>query len=487
MDQGQEKEQSSPVARSNCTLELLPTEVLVAILSSARSTVDLHALIHASPRLYQVFVSAKREVLLSIVATDLGQGLRDAVAVLLIAPTKLDYREPTYFEECERIIHRYEDLPRGYRQLTSASGLTIDTVIALSHLNRTVQFFVDDYAESRFPELHAIHPGAANPLTTTERRRLAKALLRHQLLARFEGGSHPQIRYLGPGQPLPPKTVMMHRFLALFPAWETEQLAQAHGYLNEPIWRAFPRPWSLGYVTEPGQPRDPSRDRRRNAAIYDLDMLRRALLAERERERTQPSPLYPKPTPSPPGQAKRLLARFRFLDTGPLPVMDGASYRVQRELWDLRDELYRKEEGLPRLVAGNHGGGDVEDEAAPPFGWVDAHGGLDCRRWGDQVWREAWGGGEDETTRHQRGWARMNMDRWRWLGFVFWDRARVELLTTPTPTVPADGLGWLAAAAYGTGWLAAAPPADEELRERYDRGRSPPRRLPRRRGNAATG
>lgn len=475
----QEQLQSSSFSIPKNNLDLLPTEVLVAILSAARSTTDLYALVHSSPRLYQIFVAAKREVLLSIVARNLGYGLRDAVAVVLITPTKLQYQEPTYLEECERIIHHYEALPHSHGQRTLLSRLSMDTIIVISRLDRTVQFLVDEFARSRLPELYKSHPDAGKPLTTTERRRLAQAFLRHQILARIEPGNRP--RSLSIGEDVPRETALMHRFLTLFRPWEIEQLSQAHSFLHNLVARAFPRQSPTAHTLEPwNEPRTP-RDRQRDAAIYDLDMLRNALT-------TGPTPDCGR-LPRSGGSRQTvpvLSTRFRFLRAGPLPMPDDASRRVPRECRALRGVLYRREDTLPRLVAVTAGGGNGDngddDHGAPPpppFGWVDAHGGLDCQRWGHQVRREAPGDGEDHSTGWQRGWVRENVDRWRWLGFVFWDRVRVELLTAPTPA------GWLTAA-NETGWLVAAPPSDEELRERYERGRSPRRARPSRRAKSNT-
>ncbi|KAH6650776.1 hypothetical protein F5144DRAFT_608656 [Chaetomium tenue] len=487
-ESGKKQEQSSPFPLSNYTLELLPTEVLVAILSAVRSTADLHALIHASPRLYQVFMAAKREVLLSIVATDLGNGLRDAIAALRITPSKLETRETASLEDCERIIRRYEALPHHLGQLTSASELAMDTVIALSQLNRTVQFFVDEFAESRLPELRKIHPDAANPLTPTERRRLSQALLRHQALAHLEHGNRP--RQTLDGAPLAEETAMTHRFLHLFRPWAAEQLAEAHGLVTELVSCAFPHHLTTALrLMHPERPKT-ARERRRDAALYDLAALRAELVAERARAvpvADDPSPWrrrVVRPEPTTTGRVSSPSPRFPCLAAGPLPAWDPASYRVRREGRGLRDALYQREDRLPPLVPAAADDGD-EDDAAPPFAWVDAHGGLDCQRWGGQVRREARGDGEDDTTGHQRIWVRENVNRWRWLGFVFWDRARVELLKM-TPRTPAGEEGWLTAP-YETGWLAAAPPADEELRERYERSRPPQRMRSSRRANATRG
>jgi hypothetical protein len=322
-----EREQASALSPPECTIESLPSEVLVAILSAARSTIDLDALIRASPRLYHVFVSAKREVLLSIVASDLGPALRDAVAALFITPTKLyypgDYGDAKYLylEECERVIRRYQVLPHGDRGLVSADALPTDAVLALLRLNRSVQYLVDEFAESRLPEIYKKHPDAGGPLTAAERRRLARALLRHQVLARIEYGDC--LLRVEAGEHLPRETAMMHRFLGLFRPWETEQLAEVHAFLEAMAWRAFPPGRGLGWPRESDQPMT-EWERKRNAAIYDLGDLHRQLVVERARAAavatTKPGASRSRPRSA---SAMVLPVRFQFLRAGPLPAQGG--------------------------------------------------------------------------------------------------------------------------------------------------------------------
>jgi hypothetical protein len=428
--------------------------VLAAILSAARSTADLAALIRASPRLYHVFASARREVLLSIVASNLGPALRDAVAALLITPTKLHYpgdygdAKSLYLDECERVIRRYEALPRGEGGLASASGLPMDAVLALLRLNRSVQYLIDEFAESRLPELRKKHPDAAGPLTAAERRRFARALLRHQVLARIEYGGC--LLRVEAGEHLPRETAMMHRFLGLFRPWETEQLAEAHAFLEAMACRAFPPGRGVGWPRESDQPVT-EWERKRDAAIYDLGNLHRALVVAERARATVAAAAEPGASRSRARWAGSMVlsARFQFLRAGPLPAQGGGSYYVASEFRGLRDELYRREDAMPALVYTDDEG---DDDTAPPFAWVDAHGGLDCHRWGHQARREVLQEGQEDTTGRQRIWIREYLNQWRWLGFVFWDRTRVELLKTRMPV-------------YGTGWLKTAPPSDDELRE----------------------
>ncbi|KAK7968941.1 hypothetical protein PG988_008014 [Apiospora saccharicola] len=132
------------------------------------------------------------------------------------------------------------------------------------------------------------------------------------------------------------------------------------------------------------------------------------------------------------------------------------------ELRHLRDELYGSEDAAPP-VEGFSTDDDNDDEAdagetgrRPPFAWVDRNDGLDCRRWGVNLGRELLPPGQqEEITPRQYRWMSVPLQRWRWLGFAFFDRARAELLKEHLPE-------------YGTGWLTRPRPPDEECNRTED-------------------
>ncbi|GAB1317120.1 F-box domain-containing protein [Madurella fahalii] len=428
---GRQQPSSPPPPTS--LLESLPTDVLVMIMSAARSTADLHSLIRASLALYKVFLSAKRGVLISIVARDLGPALRDGVAATLIIPTRIESRAATYAKECECAIQRYEALPRGGGGLALTRGLSTDAVVALVRTNSSVQFLIDELAASRLPALGRIHPDAASPLTANERQHLAQALLRHQVLARL-GGGHPR----------PHETAVIHRFFGLSSPWEMHQLADVHGFLCEMTSRAFvccEEPWRPSRANA-------SLGEEKDAALGDLGVLHRKLVAERARMAADPSLVVVAEAHRrvPPG-GMAVPARFNFLIAGPLPAQKGSD-RVAEGYRELRDELYRREDAMPLLLVAEE---DDADADAPPFAWVDAHHGINCQRWGWHARREVMPVGQADTTARQRIWMQQKLELWRWLGFVFWDRGRVELLKTRLPE-------------YATGWLTVAPPPDGECK-----------------------
>lgn len=408
-------------------LESLPTEVLVAILSAARSVNDLHALIRASPKVYEVFRSAKRAVLISIVTRDLGPALRDAVAATIITPLRTRGRK-----ESERLIEQYGGLLRGDVRET-ARGLSAGAAVSLVRVNRSVQFFVDEYAASRLPKLRKIHQDAAGPLTANERQRVAQAMLRHQILTRINSG-HSR----------PNDVVVIDKFFGILRPWETHQLVDAHSFWCEMRMHAFrycdkPKP----FQPNPFGPPTPL-EIEKEAALFDLGALHRKLVTERERVAADPGAVAEAERFRRLKEPEMMIGLcFSTLNAGPRPTQVWDDRVAEEQYW--RDELYWREDAMPPLVPAD----DNDDATAPPFAWVDGHDGLDCQRWGNNVRRALLPAGQEDTTARQRIWMNEKLEKWRWLGFVFWDRTRVELLKTRLPL-------------YSTGWLTVAPPPDGE-------------------------
>jgi hypothetical protein len=412
--------------RMDAPLECLPVDVLVAVLAAARSVPDLRALVGASPVVYRVFLSAKRAVLLAILDRDLGPALRDAVAAALLAPARLAT------EEAATAIRHYATLPRGLGARALARGLPDGDLFMLVKTNRSVQFLVDEFA-SRRSALRQIHPDAAGPLTAQERWRLARALLRHQFLARIQRGEH-----------APHADNLLGAFFALCTPWEMQQLADVHSFVVKILSRAFtPVRNRVGSSLQSGRLLR-SIEAEKDVVLRSLRALHRKFVEEGAHEETQQavSAEFDEFRCRP---ASGLGARFNFLVAGPLPRQTGAD-RVLQAHWGLRDELYRCEDAKPSLVhTGDH------DDASPPFGWVDANDGLDCQRWGRHLRREVLSPGQDDTTAYQRIWMNWRLSYWRWLGFAFWDKARIELLKSRLPM-------------YQTGWLRVAPPSSEDCK-----------------------
>ncbi|KAK7923476.1 hypothetical protein PG985_007547 [Apiospora marii] len=460
--------QKKPPARPRPSqLESLPVELLLAILSASPSTDDLHSLIRASPVAYRVFLPAKGAVLLSILSRDLGSTLRDAIAATLIARRRLrDLVEAgqlsTARDQRRRIrgaIREYAALLRDPRFPVDARGLPVESVVVLVRASRDVQAVVDAFARSRLPALREIHPDAGGPLSKRERQRLATALFRHQFLARIECRAFQLRREL------------CAQLLDLFPPWERQQLVDAHCFVFNSLQAAF---MMCVCGDRDGEcPIDPAAAHGEEAeatirkTACEVGAVRRRLAMDPELvlsgTKATPAQMSHSRAAWRPQESWWAVPGYNFLIGGPLPC--GSSWvRVPPALHHLRDVLYQQEDAAPALeFAGDDDDGDGDHDNGndpvilppPPFAWTDGHDGLACRRWGIQLPREVPAPGQqqgpDTVTISQGVWMTFVLRRWRWLGFAFYDRARVERLKARMP-------------AYSTGWLNRPWPSDEECR-----------------------
>ncbi|KAK8140157.1 hypothetical protein PG984_000223 [Apiospora sp. TS-2023a] len=396
MASNSEVKQASQARPRASQLESLPAELLLAVLSASPSTDDLHSLLRASPVAYRVFLPAKRAVLISLLTRELGSsGLRAGIAsTLRLQPGQAAMQEL-------EALHRGE----GGALSTAHKDLPEEIIFKLVQANRDVQFLVNEFERTRRPAWRHIRPGAAHRLTPRERRRLATALFWHHFLMSIGCGQYEQ-------DDLPQWT----RLLGLFQPWESHQVVDAHCFVFTFLHEAFMM-CVCGYIGD-NCPIDTQyfegteQEDKMHDLACDLGALRRKLEAEPGADRAQP----------------RSLAEPSC------------------------DDLYASEDAAPTLESAgddddNNGG---NDGTGPPFAWVDGNGGRDCRRWGTQLPRHRLPPGQQETmTFLQYRWLSVPLQRWRWLGFAFLDRARVERLKEDLPE-------------YETGWLTRARPPDEE-------------------------
>lgn len=361
-------------------LESLPTELLVAVLSASRSSEDLFSFICASPTVYAAFTVAKRVILTSILSRDLGLAIRDCFAAVVIFPLQKLRTVPVV-----DAIRQYKALPSGFQV---PKDVSFDALTELVRLNRCVQYLVQQYMKDKTSEFEIIHPDAAGPLTVTESRRLARTFLRHHILTRIDPS----------GYQLSKETS------SLFMPWEMQQLADIAPFIQAMIKKAAQRDGWAGHHYW------------RDKLKRDIRMLHRKLV-ELSPERANDTKLE--------GPLRQKMSGLYVLDTRRL------SPRPTRE----DSEVYRREGAMARLVF------KEDQEHAPPFAWVDAHGGINCQRWG--LGGLARWPRERPTVQQTDSVPRM-LKQWRWMGFVFWDRNRVEKLKDGLPE-------------FSTGWLTGGP------------------------------
>ncbi len=405
-------------SRPTCTLESLHTDALVAILSVSRSVADLHAFIHASPLVYKCFLSAKKIILLGIVSRDLGPVIRDVAA--LSRMKQLDWYMEGYhhqarnaMEECRQYLSDFE----GVR------GATLDEIIQIVRINRTTQFFVDLCAAPRLAAFRRVCPGASYGLSITERQRFSLALVHWQMLMRIYPGTY------NPHRREDDNKSVVSKFTAILAAWEMEQMSGANAFLTSICYALFRFTEGTKAVVRPSPgPTNPDRGGQFWAKYgADIDALRRKIAQE---STTNPTLLE---------QIDSYLSKTPHTASGGLDFLVAGHGQVrnaspddQEVSWDRdREELELRERESPKIVAGNSA-----DE--PPYAWVDALDGLNVARWGSHLLPMPVPGVALRLRKEKMDARR----RWRWMGFVFWDKDRVELLKRE-PTFSNFRTGWL--------------------------------------------
>ncbi|KAK7943513.1 uncharacterized protein PG986_012626 [Apiospora aurea] len=359
-------------------LEGLPVELLSGILSEA--TVDgLYALIRASPTVYHVFRRTKASTLFKVCANDLGPAIRDAIILASVGSAPWDETRAAW---AGRLLSRKDQW---------LAGVSNDEALAtrVATINRTTQYFVDFYARTRFnffEECGRVQPSKActQPLSATERGNLSQALIRRQAIV----GLYLQAKGSRPAG----DHAVVNSILALFEAWEKEQIAQAD---------AFRRVLNEYYPQLPVL-----RRRMTQAAAVDPDFLDRMLSLDLSR-----GPRFWGQVGS---NGWLFLQRNRPL---PLPIM-GSSWPPPPPP--------PPPPPLPPLVSPFPCNVASQSPVEPPWGWKEKFG-RTKNRWGQDLPIRP------SHRPHRLGYLLRYQEeetfaKWRWAGFVFWDRGRAETL-----------------------------------------------------------
>ncbi|KAK4247707.1 hypothetical protein C7999DRAFT_14292 [Corynascus novoguineensis] len=400
-----------------CLLEGLNTDCMLAILCASDSLADLAALIRALPAALHCFVSAKALVLREVMTNELGPAIRDAFIMSLT-----DNIDMFAAGSLEQTFHMAIS---GYREALSADAapwiptLDVDTATDMARLTRIVLYFVDLYLHHRIRhfEEYSDQPRGAWSTSRTERRRVAQALLRFEVIASLH---HPRFD-LRPGA---------DRFftvaLELFTSWELEQISEiAHFVLA--LIQAFRR-------------------------------------CDKHAPRTQPLP----PTNHYHVQAYLSLPDFyaqlagaaqRMADEGEPDLLNQIGLRVpwlvssHQWLWLGPDEpptalldLLKEPDPSPTREGDDDaaasrrpihvGDGSPTD---PPWAWLHAWNGQVARRWGNDLVPQRTP--DVDWDEHDR--VKDLVQSWRWMGMVFWDKNHAEALLK-TKVLEGCQTGWLA-------------------------------------------
>ncbi|KAJ6780790.1 hypothetical protein PWT90_10329 [Aphanocladium album] len=362
-------------------LEVLPPELVAAILYQVTTVEALGALVRASPVAYDCFQAQKDDILKTVLFNKLGPVIRDAIFGFY--QCSLDFSVSDNGATQERASLQYEHLlqtasPRELRVRASPS-VVLDVINHVKAFSKIIDWITTPVLE----EIKAVDAAAAGPVTHTERRRFMQGLFRYAALSRYHRDYRRSdfsvfIFYENP-------------CLRMFRAWELQQISDTGCYLGNMV--ASLKAWQANDAT---QERDDDEDDAIDCAfdpktnhIPDLTIFCRRVenvmaadagfSAVSQERRIKPH-----------------LEPISILQHDNLPWYSA----------DAREYAEKLESEANCLT-------DAGNVANPPFAWVDATAGA--------PWPE-WGNWPVNVVIHRR------LLSWRWLGFMFWDRERVERL-----------------------------------------------------------
>ncbi|KAK8069965.1 hypothetical protein PG994_006581 [Apiospora phragmitis] len=390
-------------------LELLLPELLEIILA-ATGLDDLHAFIRASPTLYRVFCQTKASIILKVCANDLGPAIRDAIILASVGYAREDEAVAAWKD---RLLSRKDRWLKGVSTDEALTGIVVT-------INRTVQYFVDFYTRSRFTRFEKRLGGqpkdaCTGTLSATERENLSQAFVRRQAIVNMYRLSL-DTRPAQAGSEL----AVIDHILALFEPWEKEQIAQVDSFVYD-LCIALQ---ACEKTYEEGVPRMQIWQRQYGEYYPQLPALRRKMTQAAAADAEL---------------MNRILASRPFRGSDSMTWVGKTAWKFLRDShWQPNPSTSPLPPSGPPVPCNLTSQSPVE----PPWGWLDAVGHTG-NRWGDELYvklplfanRHAW---------ILNSLKREDFDRWRWAGFVFWDRSRVKILNRGLLDHVTTSTGWLA-------------------------------------------
>jgi hypothetical protein len=416
----------------SCVFEAMNTDVLVLIMSAASSLEDLSALIHASPILYQHFLSAKASILLRVGACGLGPGIRDAVILAYTVMEPFVNSDEAYYDRVEDTVERYRERLLSRRALWAA-GISPETAACIARLNRTIQYFVGLYVHVRFVFFERnLSPPLCNwALCTAERHRIAQAFVRYQIIVNM---------YCVTKVPPHDKEFFFTRIFGLYESWEMEQVSQADKFAHT-LCAALLR---LEKMSDGSRftPEVEQAMRNRHEATSHLRRW-----GGPTKEVYSPRGWYfARFHPDLPAFRKKLLEATaadpelmrEILDW---PGLSDGQFGGTSHAFLCASHLYRTWPKTPRPPPPSLPCNAIsKSPAETPWGWTHALRGHEESRWGLDLLSPPPHG----TPGARWSDTKRRFSLWRWVGFVFWDRDRVEAMLK-TELLAGNNAGWLAA------------------------------------------
>ncbi|KXH39678.1 hypothetical protein CSAL01_03002 [Colletotrichum salicis] len=389
------------------SLDNLPADILLGIISFLESLSDSNALVNASPSLRRFFVAERRRVIRQIVHRDAGPMLKDAVALAVIPRVgqSRDYHTMEVVSAIKAYASFREHLDAN---IADISAISADHLILATQCDLAARNFVSLYATVQQHQLRTVDPEAAKPLTKDEQDRLVLACLRYQLLTQVCRNR------VSEETTMEVRTILNHCFTPC----QIEQIAGVHDFAGKLHQFLVMHDGPTGFNTQ------------NTHVIYDITafrhILRRALTMDQETTKVFAAALSNLKCVSD-HQILRgghqvpssyILEYFPVV-TSQLDLTLHALLSHEYEIRRLRDVIYGYERRLPAITTD----GSVID---PSFAWVDANDGLNCRRWGSELLQNSPDHVGIDSMRLDR--VKATVEAWRQFGFLYWERDRVQIL-----------------------------------------------------------
>jgi hypothetical protein len=448
-------------------LESLNTNVLIHILSATESLSDLHAFIHASPIFYQAFLTSKCTILLAVGGVgQLGPVLPDAIMLSHTIMTRSWGDWDDWGEEDPRRLRQqrgvkiptreewFDEKVSTYRSLLTLGSESVTvvrrttaflpdeaTVICLVRVLRSVEFFVNLYATTRleyFRRRGLVElPQCTADLTLSERRSLMRAFIRRQIVSNLLYQRSGIARELG-------EDLFDARTSTLFVNWEMEQISQADMFIYQ-VAEALRRCEKLddgGLLTKGREQAATSqyqmdlRTGRRSGggAVEAIPRPREEYLATLSQNLLALHDKMREATRLDQGLMERILS-FPSLFSPADEEVSGNSFLRASHSYRL-GRSPRQPRGTPALPATSEP--PPTSRLGCPAAWKEAIGPWRALGWGKDLLP---GTKPDDMQEEEWRDLQQKFKLWRWAGFMFFDKDRVEALKSAGILDAADG--WL--------------------------------------------
>lgn len=221
-------------------LGMLAPELQLQILFNAATPDDLHALIQASPRLYQVFLLNKDTLLSAVARRQFHPAvMSDALCIVAVSKLRRPISRDTVIEICKIYPSELDD------------GLTFPTAtsVALCKLASNLRFFIEDYAQSTLPIMEGLgqslkidvlseytpeNPVSYSKLSDSELGRLQRAFCRFEIYRHLFARCSPELGH-DPREcrdrPCLTPAEQAHLFLEKFPDFQVTEINSIRDFL----------------------------------------------------------------------------------------------------------------------------------------------------------------------------------------------------------------------------------------------------------------